>query len=158
MIELTDPKPEDNYLNLCCGTGTLLIERALRAPTTFSCGIEINRRMLQATKTNLAAARVTAHIARMDVHNIGISPIFNAMTVDLPYGGAIGSHTHNTKLYPAILHAAARASRRGAVLVALTSHIRLLENAIASQRVWTTATFYRVYQGGLRPAIYVLTR
>ena len=56
MIELTHPQPEDRFFNLMCGSGTLLVERLLRAPLLAAAGCDTDPHALRCAADNLDAA------------------------------------------------------------------------------------------------------
>jgi len=167
MALLTEPKPDDVYLNLCCGSGTLLIERALAGKAAQLTGCDINREALICASRNIAAYRkgAGASAAEIKLHDWDATRLplpdasVDAIVADLPFGNLVGSHAGNAALYPALLREAARVAKPGARFVVITAEIRLLEAALAPiLRQWEREQALRVNLGGLRPMIFVLRR
>ncbi|MFV9503293.1 MAG: methyltransferase domain-containing protein [Oscillochloridaceae bacterium umkhey_bin13] len=158
---LTKPSPEDVYLNLGCGSGTLLVERLLIGSARRMIGCDLNQEALACAQTNLAAAGLDR---RCELHawDARALPLpdrcVGAITADLPFGHLVGSHTENLQLYPALLDAAARVARPGARCVLLSHEVRLLEGLLAEHVAWATEQVTRVDLGGLFPRIFVLRR
>jgi 23S rRNA G2445 N2-methylase RlmL len=162
MVELTQPRAGDRFANLASGSGTLLIERLLRGPARETVGYEIEPAALAAARANLSAAGLQdqAVLARADASRLprpGSS--FDAIVADLPYGDLVGSHTGNTRLYPALLREAARVAAEGSRFVLSTQDIRLLEATLRDAAAdWSVERRLRVFQGGHRPLLAVLRR
>jgi SAM-dependent methyltransferase len=166
MAGLTRPGPADVYLNLACGSGTLLIERGLLEPTAPGgrlIGCDLDPEALACAARNVEAAGVDgAELTDWDATSLPLPDAsVDALTVDLPFGQLVGSHTANAELYPALLAEAARVARPGARLVAISQQSRLLERSVQAER-WSTETVLRptLATGGgpIKPAIVVLVR
>src|SRR5437588_8271521 len=56
MVDLTQPRPDDHFINLVCGSGTLLVERLTRGPVIEAIGVDVRREALDAALANLRAA------------------------------------------------------------------------------------------------------
>jgi 23S rRNA G2445 N2-methylase RlmL len=57
MAGLSNPKPNDIVLNVCCGSGTLLIERGVLAPAQRLIGCDINAQSLACAERNVSTWR-----------------------------------------------------------------------------------------------------
>ncbi len=164
MALLTRPEPGDVYLNLGCGSGTLLIERALVGPARRLIGCDVDRGALACAQENIAAY-LKGEDGTFEVHewDMRCLPLpdgsVDAVTADLPFGNRVGSHEQNITLYPALLQEAARVARPGAHCVLLTAEVRLMERVLERARsFWVRDRMFRVNLGGLQPAIFVLRR
>jgi tRNA (guanine6-N2)-methyltransferase len=162
MIELTAPRADDHFVNLMCGSGTLLVERLLRCPVAEALGVDISRDALDAARANLAAAGVGRRVKLMESDAVitGLDMArYTALTADLPYGNLVGSHRDNATLYPRLLAEAARMAAPGARFAVVTHEIRLLDASLAgSTGLWQLERTFRVFQGGQRPQVYLLRR
>lgn len=160
MVELTQPAKSQTVLNLMCGSGTLLIERAARLSAKALVGIDNDESALNCAKKNLHAANLQANISleQMDAADLDFDDqTFDVLLADLPWGQHIGSHEVNIDLYPAILKEAARVARVDAKLVLLSHEINLMEEILAmGASQWQLSQMIKLYQGGLHPRIYVL--
>jgi SAM-dependent methyltransferase len=168
MASLTQPAPTDVYVNLACGSGTLLIERARLGPAARLLGCDVAPDALECAGRNLAAAALPAaqgpapELVDWDATALPLDAAsVDALTVDLPFGQLVGSHADNATLYPALLTEAARVARPGARLVAITQQVRLFERSVSRDQ-WEQDAVLRptLSTGGglIKPGIYVLRR
>ncbi|PJF48337.1 MAG: methyltransferase domain-containing protein [Chloroflexi bacterium] len=167
MAWLTRPTPDDVYLNLGCGSGTLLIERAAAGPARRLIGCDTDPHALTCAQANIAAYQAGAkgerHPFELREWDMRCLPLpdasVDAITADLPFGHRVGSHDDNMALYPALLREAARVAKPGARCVFITAEVRLMESALAqTPSPWLRDLTFRVNLGGLRPAIFALRR
>lgn len=167
MALLTRPTPDDVYLNLGCGSGTLLIERAMAGPACRLIGGDTDRQALACARENVASYSNSApderHAIELHCWDMRRLPLPDAsvdvITADLPFGHRVGSHDDNLALYPALLREAARVAKPGARCVLVTAEVRLIENTLARMSaLWQRDASLRVNLGGLRPAILSLRR
>ena len=159
MIEMTRPRRSDRFLNLMCGSGTLLIERLVRAPAQLIVGGDVSSPVLDKAAQNIRMAGQTGKITliRLDVANPPFfSPSFNVICADLPWGQLVGSQADNASLYPQVLQAAAALAGPQARLVLLTHQIKLMEEILTGyDGPWQLRQSHQFYQGGLHPKIYL---
>jgi tRNA (guanine6-N2)-methyltransferase len=162
MVDLTQPRPEDHFIDLMCGSGTLLVERLLRCKLSEAVGCDISREALDAARANLDAASVGLPVRLMetDATLTGLDMArYTALCVDLPSGNQVVSHPENTGLYPALVAEAGRLAAHGARFAAITHEPRLFEACLPdASRTWQLERTVRVSQGGQRPQIFVLRR
>lgn len=161
MARLTAPTPNDRFLNIGCGSGSLLIERLILGPARRAFGCDTDPVALKCAETNVAAAQLTARCELHDwdathlpLHNSSI----DAICADLPFGHLVGSHRENLALYPAILSEAARVARPGTHCVLLSHEVRLMEDLLERQSAWGVHSTIRINLSGLHPRIFVLER
>jgi tRNA (guanine6-N2)-methyltransferase len=170
---------DDSYLNLMCGSGTLLIERALAGGWRRGVGVDIDPAAVECARENLARAAEdtaspgrgpsgrekpagsnpagTAELVRADATALPFEAGgFDRLSADLPWGDVIGDHARNAELYPLFLTEAARVSAPGARLLAITHELRLFDRALSGQSAWRHARTVRVFHGGHRPGLYLL--
>jgi SAM-dependent methyltransferase len=163
MASLTRPVPDDVYVNLACGSGTLLVERAALGPAARLIGCDLDPEALDCAARNVEAATLSAaELTDWDATRLPLPDrSVDALTVDLPFGQLVGSHATNVELYPALLAEAARVARPGARLVAISQQSRLLERSIDAHQ-WAADEVLRptltTNAGPIKPAITVLRR
>src|SRR5690606_36745987 len=117
MNELLGNTPGANYLNLMCGSGTLLVERALSDRVERLVGVDIEPAAIDCARTNLAAAGVGDYqlfTADIDYLPPGLAGGFDELAADAPWGDAVGSHATNEELHLSLLRSAARLAANGA--------------------------------------------
>ena len=161
MIEMTSPRPNDRFLNLMCGSGTLLIERLLRCPARVAIGCDIDTAALAAAQENLRASKLTAPVELLEMDATALqlpSSTFDVICADLPWGQLVGSHRHNSALYPKFLTEAARVATPRARLVLLTHEIKLFESVLQDCTEWTLREVVKIFKGGLHPRIYLFQK
>ena len=160
MIALTQPHPTDRFLNLMCGSGTLLIERLRHSPAQAIIGGELNPTTLTLAQSNIQAAQLNQPVTLLNLDATATpfpAASFDVISIDLPWGQLIGSHQENAQLYPQVLAEATRLARPQARLLIITHQIKQFDQAIANYaNEWRCHTAQQVYQGGLHPKIYAL--
>lgn len=160
MTHLFPPAADEVFVNLMCGSGSLLIERLNSKATPKSAiGCEIDANTLRCAAANLAAANCLnrASLIQADVTRLPLPPDFAThLVADLPFGQLVGSHQDNRTLYPAVLHEAARIARGGASFVLITHEIRLIEAALRDSPNWQIHKILPITLSGLHPRIYWL--
>jgi len=162
MIEITQPRPTDRFLNMMCGSGTLLVERLQRGPAALAVGCDIDANALIGARLNLEAGKVAdkALLCAWDATQLPfVEGSFNVICADLPWGQLVGSHIDNAALYPKMLTEAARLATPAAHLILLTHEIALFERILPSfAEMWELQDMIKVLQGGLHPRVYVMGR
>lgn len=152
MIEMTTPRPHQRYVNLMCGSGTLLMERLLRGEVKQLIGVDIDHEALQGAQVNTPYVP----LAQMDVADLGLPRgYFDIIVADLPWGHLVGSIDQNEAVYPQLFGEAARIGTPDATMVLLSHNIGLMEQMIERySNLWRLEAEQRVSQGGLNPRIY----
>ncbi len=161
MIRLTQPQPDDTFVNLGCGSGTLLIERLNYGPAANVVGIDHDATALNCAQTNVAAS-VAHHQINLQLADLTRLPFASSsasvLCADLPFGQLSGSHQANLRLYPLMLREAARVADHEARFVLITHEVKLTDALLAQDRDWQTERVIRVNLRGLHPRIYCLRR
>lgn len=154
-----------SYLNLMCGSGTLMVERAASGPWRRMVGVDIEQGAVDCARQNLEAAGVHGfELHRGDVAALSdelrarLGGPFDEITSDAPWGDAIGDHAANAALYPALLTTAAALARPGATFGLLSHEVRLLERLLPGRSDWHVASTRRLSHGGHNPVLVVLKR
>ena len=161
MALLTSPHPRDRYLNVGCGSGTLLIERLLFGEARQAIGCDLDPEALECAYINVTAAKLEQRyeLNQWDATDLPLADgSMDAITSDLPFGHLVGSHAENQYLYPALLGEAARVARRGALGVFVTHEIKLMEQSLAQIPSWEALQTIKISLSGLHPRIFVLRR
>lgn len=151
MVRLAAPRPEERYLNLMCGSGTLLAEAP---PAVLALGLDSDRGALAAARENTTRPLVAGDVRNPPLHG----GTFDVITADLPYGERSGSHAANDALYRAFLETAAELATPAARVVVISHDIRRFEAALGAAGTWRVRRRLRVFQKGYRPAIWLLGR
>lgn len=166
MVELAGPSARERFLNVACGSGTLMIERLQAGPARLVVGNDLDDAALRCARENVRASKnpERAVLVRSDLAHLPFPDAsFDTIVSDLPYGMLTGSARENERLYPAFLAEATRLAAPRASLVVITASTRLFEAALARhERKWVTRRVIPIqisFQNGyLRPKIYLLGR
>ncbi len=159
MVLLTPPSPEDTFLNIACGSGSLLVERLEATAVKRAIGCDIDPQALDCAQQNLRASRTHATLLHCDARTLPLAAeSVDVLCADLPFGQLVGTHEENVSFYPALLREAARIARHEARFVLITHEVRLMESLLRDSVAWTTENMLRVTLGGLHPRIYVLRK
>jgi ubiquinone/menaquinone biosynthesis C-methylase UbiE len=160
MNDFVGMASDDRYLNAMCGSGTLLIERALAAKAKTLLGLDLSAEALECAAANAKAAGLGGlEFLRADATQLPfLEASFDAITADLPWGDVVGSHAANAQLYPAFLTEMARISVGDARFCVLTHEIKLFERILREQSSWAIKASIRVFHGGHYPRMYLLEK
>ena len=162
MARLTEPKPIDRFYNICCGSATLLVERAEVRGALSLDGGDTNPYALECARKNVEASGVSDRIALHDADATDLpypESFFDAVVGDLPFGQRIGSHQENVALYPKLLAEAARVLKPGGKLVLLTHEVKLFEDAFdALGEKLEPVRSIKVSVGGMNPRVYLASK
>ncbi len=103
MINMSQPQPFDRFLNMMCGSGTLLVERVLQGPAAVIVGVDTNAEALRGALKNMSVEHADQHILLLNTDATRtpfLEETFDVICADLPWGQLVGSHEQNTALYP----------------------------------------------------------
>lgn len=158
MNDLAHTLPQERYLNAMCGSGTLLIEQLLSLKPAQALGVDLSQSALNCAQENLKSARLKASLMQADVRNLPFAESsFDVISMNPPWGDAVGSLRDNRQLYPAALQELARIASPSARLVVLTHDIRHFEDLVP-KTAWQLRKSIRVSHSGHYPRLYMLTR
>jgi tRNA (guanine6-N2)-methyltransferase len=140
MSRLSKPTDKDIVLDPLCGTGTLLVERALMAPF------------------DRIIADVVATIRPWDARTLPLDDAsVTRILTNLPFGKQVGSHETNEELYTALIQELGRVLASGGLMVSLTSEDRLW-NAVLQDAGWKILKKVVLVVLGLPASIFVTER
>ena len=165
MVSLTGTRPTERMLNLCCGSGTLVIERLGMGAATSVTGVDISASALQCADANLRAAGhrssvslVQADCARLPIPDASVDTI----NADLPYGMLRNDSGDIASLYHSALAESARVAAAEASMVLITTRRRALLAALAEVPSWNLLAEIPLSiphsRGYITPQIYLLRR
>lgn len=158
MIRLSQPEPDDVFVDACCGSGTIAIERSLAGPARLVVGVDTDAGALGAFARNIASARPENVLAvRGDATRLPLDTgTASVVAANPPWGHQMGTDTSTRLLYPALLEEAARVTAPGARFVLLSHQVRLTQDLLAVMSQWSVLTEHRVAMRGHHPRIWVL--
>jgi 23S rRNA G2445 N2-methylase RlmL len=160
MARLARPGPDDIFLNLACGSGTLLTERLSLMGARLTIGVDINQAALACAQQNLSASGYQDHVSLIASDGCRL-PLrgeqLDTICADLPFGQLVGTHDQNLDLYPALMGESERVLRRGGRLVVITHEVRLMQRLLPGKK-WALERTIPISLSGLHPRIYVLRK
>ena len=163
MVSMAHGGTTERMLNVCCGSGTLIIERLGMGRAAAVTGVDISADALQCADANLRAAGHRSSVTLMRA-DCGALPLrtasVSAIAADLPYGMLSGGNI--SPLYHAVLTESARVAAPNASLVVITTRRRDLLAALDDARYWRMIEAIPLsipYRSGyIKPQIYQLQR
>lgn len=162
MIHLSQPSNDDRFVNLACGSGTLMIERYGKAPAKQILGVDINAHALNCAAENIRTSHYPQEnfqLIQADIRSLPLPSGFaNQIYADLPFGQLVGSHQENLDLYPHVLKEAARIAAADALFTVITHEVKLMETLLKELLYWDTEQTFKITLRGLHPRIYVLRK
>ena len=159
MVRLSQPGDRDVFVDPCCGSGTIAIERDLVGPARAVVGVDLDGRALDALGRNIAAAGSAVTAVRGDATRLPFgSGQVSVLATNPPWGHQMGSPATTRRLYPAMLAEAARVLAQDGRLVLLSHQVRRTQEVLADSRDWRIEAERRVALRGHHPRIWVLRR
>ncbi len=159
MVLQMDPRPTDQFLNLMCGSGTLIAERAAICPAKRLVGVDNSREAIAKARKNLARV-ASVMLLEQDAGKLSLQDgSMNALCADLPWGRLIGDRNKLQGCYEEALREMSRVCSAGGMLSVITQESALFEKALERHReYWTLDRSLRVKQADYKPKLYVLKR
>lgn len=159
MILLMDPKTEDRFLNVMCGSGTLIAERAAICPAKVIIGVDVSREALVKARRNLSRVKPLS-LVQHDAKQLSLEDAsVNALCADLPWGRLVGEKHDLERCYVDSLSEMTRVCSAEGKLAIVTQENALFEKALHIYKgCWTVVRSFRVKQSEYKPKIYVLHR
>lgn len=150
------------FLNIACGSGTILAEEYLRDfAGSLLVGVDLSASTLQMARDNLRGSHAYTLTTLLQADGRYL-PFANAsvtsLAADLPFGQLVGSAAENASLYPVIFSEAGRVAKTGARFIVITHALRLMERLIPTMHMWRLLNERQIVLGGLHPKIYLLER
>lgn len=161
MAILAPLKSIDHYLNIACGSGTLLIETVAQYNLQYAIGVDNDLHALNCAEANVRHANIASLTTLLhgDARNLSIpSNSIDVIHADLPFGQLVGSHQDNLQLYPAILGEAHRVLKPQGRFILITHEIRLMDMLLEKAGLWHNERTLKISLRGLHPRIYVLRK
>ena len=166
MASLSGRRGSARFVNLCCGSGTLMIERAKLGRAERIVGVDADANALACARRNIAAAGVGGEmdVVQGDARNAPLpSASFDFAAADLPFGMVDGGASDLSALYAGVLREAARLVARDGAFAAITTRRRLFGEALeANAENWRLSAEFPLRlphkRGYIAPSVYLLRR
>ena len=165
MASMVRPRPNERVLNLCCGSGTLMIERLGLGAAESVTGVDVSPDALQCADANLRAAghRASVSLLQEDCTSLSLPDAsIDTITADLPFGMLQDGSGDIASLYRSALAESARVATRNGSLVVITTRRRTMLSVIEETSHWNLVNEIPVSiphrRGYIKPHIYLLRR
>jgi tRNA (guanine6-N2)-methyltransferase len=162
MAVLGDPRPDETFVNIACGSATLLIERLALAPARLAIGYDSDAEALRCARLNLEASGHTSavELVQQDARQLPLaSGSVRTVVADLPFAMRMGSAATNAELYAALLGEAARVLTADGRCVVVTTQHRLMQRILSNWNVEAAVPFELSHaRGTFNPTIFVLRK
>ena len=157
MVRLSQPRPNDVFLDAMCGAGTILLERAFAGRYGYLIGGDISTEALDATVTNFGRQHQPRQFFHWDAHALPLQPkTVDKIVCNLPFGETHGEASRLTKLYRECLRQFETVLKPRGRMVLLTSQRRLLDGLLKQRRKLKVTQRLTVDVRGMRAWIYVI--
>ena len=166
MVTLPSHSHHDRFLNLGCGSGTLLIERMAAGPAASVTGLDIDPEALECSGQNLNAAgkRQAVDLIHGDINSPPLPDAsFDNVVADLPFGMLANTDIALDRLYESALRETARMVVKDGAFTVITARRRLFEDTLARhtdrwRRTAEVPLRISFQRGYIAPSIYLLRR
>jgi 23S rRNA G2445 N2-methylase RlmL len=130
MVWLTDPAPQDVFLDPLAGTGTLLLERAAAGPFAHLYGSDHTGEAVKNLRINTRQIGGEVTCERWDARSLPLpAESVNKVATNMPFGKQVALEQDLPTLYRGVLAEIGRVLRPGGCLVTLVGDAGLLETA-----------------------------
>lgn len=159
IMQLAAPyfQPGARVLDPCCGSGTMLIERALYDTCGMLTGVDISSSAIRAAERNMAAADLSAMLITKNCLKFEARERYDEVICNLPFGNRVGSHETNVELYEGLLRMLPRWLKKNGIAILYTMELQLLKELLKKKsRMLHLEQCIRTEAGGLQPGIFII--
>lgn len=163
MVLLTEPQPDDVFLDPMCGSGTIVMERRLTNAYQQLLATDIEADRVAAAQANVRGQRrerpsdFTA--LRSDARRLPFATgSIDKVATNLPFGKQIGSVSALKRLYPAFFKELERVLCPGGRAIVLSSEYELVKTAVRGCPQLNILTGYSIAILGTWGRIYIIRR
>lgn len=150
-------QPGARVLDPCCGSGTMLIERALYDTCSKLTGVDIASSAIRIAQTNMEAAGLEAELLTKNCTRFEARERYDEVISNLPFGNRVGNHETNVELYQEMLKKLPKWLKRGGTAILYTMELQLLEELLMKHRATLSLErIIRTEAGGLQPGIFIV--
>ena len=165
MVLLTEPRPDDVFLDPLCGSGTILYERMQAGPYARVLGGDIDPARADAARKNLRGSRkkpgagdtAAPDIRQWDARKLPLDDAsIDKVATNLPFGKQVGNDVPPARLYGPVLAELERVVRPGGRIVLLSSEYDLVKETVRQRPRLSITTGYSVAVLGTWGRIYII--
>ena len=131
MVFLSQPKPDDVFVDPMCGAGTIILERALIERHTLLIAGDSSPESISATRENIGRKHKPREILLWDARQLPLETAsVDRIVTNLPFGRKVAAGTDLEALYTQALNEFSRVLRPGGRAVLLTAAFKLFRQVI----------------------------
>ena len=157
LVRLSQPHPNDIFLDPMCGAGTILIERAIAARYQYLIGGDISKEALVATKKNFGRQHQPREFFHWEAQSLPIQPnSVNKIVCNLPIDERSKDNSDLTTLYRRALAEFENVIKPRGKIVLLTMQPSLLNKILKQQKSMKTRQQVGINVDGKRGRIFVI--
>ena len=146
-----------SVLDPCCGSGTMLIERARYDTCGSLFGIDISKEAIRIAENNTETAGLEIKYIVKDCAQFEAKERFDEVISNLPFGNRVGDHETNLALYEAMFQKMPRWLKSGGTAVLYTMEVGLVRDLVKkNRRTMQLLAETRTEAGGLDPGVFVI--
>jgi len=159
MAALTKPKPDQFFVDLTCGSGSIALERAENWRHSMIIAGDIEQSAVQATAANFGRRHRPREFVQWDGTALPLpEECVDAMACNPPHGIQMRPTSGLEGLYAGLLGEASRTLAPYALLTFLTPHRTLTDDLLRHDGRLRIVKCFVVDLLGQRPYLYVLRR
>ncbi|MDE0044021.1 MAG: methyltransferase domain-containing protein [Candidatus Poribacteria bacterium] len=156
LVQLSDPQPEDIFVDPMCRDGTILIERAHSGRYRCLLGGDISPEAVEAAQTNIGRKHQPLQLFHWNPWTLP----FDRRSVDkivcsLPSGEKDADESEVAELYWEFLTECERAIKPTGRIVLLTTHRFILDSLLKALPAFTTKQRFKIDLRTRKPWVYV---
>ena len=150
-------KEGGDVLDPFCGSGTMLIERAIAKPAGSLVGVDISPYAIRAAVANRRASGVRFSLIHGDALGFG-GRTFDEVISNMPFGHRVSDHAGNVKLYGSLMGRLCTLLKPGGHAFLFTQEKKLLRESAGKQPCLSILAEEMFEAGGLSPTLFIIQR
>ena len=159
MVNLSQPHPNDVFLDPMCGAGTILLERAYADRYRYLIGGDISTKAIIATQKNFGRKHQPRHFIHWDAQSLPLQPnSIDKIVCNIPTKFEDDNSSILTKLYNQVLSQFAIVLKPGGRIVLLSMQSDLLNRTLKQHNVLRTNQQIGINTGGKQGRIFVVRK
>lgn len=139
-----------------CGSGTMLVERAMKADYKELVGVDISPKAISVANKNSKAANLkNVRFVQSDIRDFSDTEKFHEIIANMPFGLRVGDHQNNITLYKEFFSLIPSLLEKNGVILLYTQEINLTKKLFKQSKHLKLEKVFRVETGGLHPAVFI---
>ena len=156
LVQLSDPQPEDVFVDPMCGDGTILIERAYSGRFRYLLGGDSSLEAVEAAQTNIGRKHQPRQLFYWDSQTLPLDRrSVDKIVCSLPSGEKGVDESQVAELYWEFLTECERALKPTGRMVLLTTQRFALDSLLKAQPAFTTKQRFQIDLRARNPWVYV---